>query len=132
MQVLSTLHSVLSKLHGVPTIRITWDICVAAVVKKGGTCLIYFLYSDKWERFVFLALLIGALGGFFIRESRVILKKEIDLKQIRKDLAKIRKSRTIDNTQIGTSAGSVDDNGSELKTESPSRDPLKSQSENTK
>ena len=99
MQVLPTLQSTLSRVLGVPSIRFTWDICVVAVVKKGGTCLIYFLYSGKWERYVFQALLIGALGGFFIKESQLILKEEFGVTF--KKIKRMRKPRTIDNTQVG-------------------------------
>lgn len=119
MQVLPTIHSVLSKLHGVPTIRITWDICVAAVVKSVGGSVINFLYFGKWERYVFQALLIGALGAFFIREFNLILKKEMgfDIRKTTKNFAEKRRSRTISKSQLGQGKGSVEENSSDSMAE---------------
>jgi len=93
MQVLPTLHSGLLRLHAVPTIRITWDICVAAIVKKFAGFLIASLNYGTWDGLTFKVLLYAALLGFFISECRVILKHEVgfSLKKIRKDLAGIRK-----------------------------------------
>jgi hypothetical protein len=114
MQVLPTLHAVLSKLYGVPTIRITWDICVVAVVKAFGGSVINFFYSGKWERFVFQGLLVGALGAFFIREFIVILKKELgfDLRKTTRTFAENRRSRIVSKTQVAAE-GPVDENRSD-------------------
>ena len=93
MQFLPTLHSGLLRLHAVPTIRIAWDICLAATVKKLAGFLIAILNPGAWDGLTFKVLLYAALLGFFIRECRVILKQEVgfNFKKIRKDLAGMRK-----------------------------------------